>query len=675
MPTSVFFKRSTAALILSQSALSTASSTARGLPVLCGSAAEGNALSRVQTRHAEQAVRLVGKKGILLHGNFRHSTLPRIYIVSLPAIIAQFFLNIHYKSGRCGPDDSAVARGRFLWYRKKNGENRREGRAMPKITRGTRRKIAAFLLVLLLGSALLQAQSGFLFTQSTTVVYAALAIYWGASVRRRILDVHTRRSLIAMVTMMLLLLLARANKYMLLEERPDIQVYSWYAYSVCFMGIALFSLLAALSIDVGQSPAPLRRARAVLLPLWGASSALALTNNLHQLVYRFDPGETNPFVAYSHGAVYWINTAAIAAMLAAAFVLVVHKGRRILSRRTAWIPAGVLVIFGLYYLSYYLNGNVVPDIIIPHLFNPPEALCFTLIIFWESCIQTGLLPSCSSYETILAISSTGAVITDRNGRVAVAARSAGDGQAKNTKDLLYHEHAIVGGTIRWTTDLSAVNALNERLDQSIEKLSEENELFEAELALREKRMRLETQNRLYDEVSHAVEPQARCIETFLNDAGTDTETDFRGKLARGCVLGAFIKRRANLEMLSDGRETLACEELFYCVRESLEYLRLCGVGVALSAQEAEPDAPEQKMPCARLIGLYESFERIIEAVPRGTELSVRIDREPVYLLRMELRGCDSAPAEAAEREPGVRVRRDADAVFIELGTEGTGEAA
>ena len=536
-----------------------------------------------------------------------------------------------------------------------------------KNTRRTLLCCVAFALLCALSRLL---SMGFPMLMISSVLYCFLALFWGASIQRRILNDATRRCLTVIVVLMVLLLILRTNKYIIGDERQNITLYSWYGYTVSFTGMALFTFYTALSIGQEYPYTVLRRANWLLL-LWVGFSAAALTNNLHGLVYRFAPGEPNPLSNYTHGPLYWIIVGADVVFLLFSFIIVLKNGRAALPRRYTILPVGVLFLFFLYYIAFYINGNVVPDLMFPHLLNPPEALCLTLMAFWEACIQIGLLPSCSDYEALLQISTTGAVVSDIDGRIAAASQKARNnalpsGDAVLDKYIVFHEQQIGGGTIRWTTDISSVHRLNELLDQSIEKLSEERELIRAEIALTEKKNRLETQNRLYDRISYAVRPQINRIKACLNasDAAPFDEAAYRASLSRCCLYGAFVKRRSNLFLLSAESDTLSTDELYFCLRESLEYLRLCGVQTSLFY--AAPKEGGAICPAGALIRIYELFEQVLEASMEMAAIIVHLVAAQEVFLRLELQENVGTPAPALPPDPQLDLRRENGAVYVTI---------
>ena len=177
-----------------------------------------------------------------------------------------------------------------------------------------------------------------------------------------------------------------------------------------------------------------------------------------------------------------------------------------------------------------------------------------------------------------------------------------------TEDLRLKSYPVRGGRVYWTDDLAEVNRMNRELDEVRRQLSEYNVLLKAQTAMKKRRIRLAEQNRIYDCIAGAVAPQLEKLKVILDELSPEAESgDVRRKYACACVLNAYIKRRSNLELIGQQSGRMNAFELESSIRESLEYLRLCGVlcGFERNAGgEFESEA---------LIFAYELFESAAEA--------------------------------------------------------------
>ena len=132
-------------------------------------------------------------------------------------------------------------------------------------------------------------------------------------------------------------------------------------------------------------------------------------------------------------------------------------------------------------------------------------------------------------------------------------------------------------------DVKHLNHLIDELGDTQERLGENNELLKAENELKESRARTEEKSRLYDRIAKEVAPQLEKAEQLLKLAEGDPARS-KSSIAKVSVLCAYIKRRGNLLLLGEEGSLPPSSELAYCIRESLDNLRLVGVFTSLESK-------------------------------------------------------------------------------------------
>ena len=104
-------------------------------------------------------------------------------------------------------------------------------------------------------------------------------------------------------------------------------------------------------------------------------------------------------------------------------------------------------------------------------------------------------------------------------------------------------------------------------------------------------------------ISEKVSPQLRKIESLLDFL----EGSFDKRLlAALCILTVYIKRVSNLLMLAESGDYLDIRELELSIKESCDYIELYG------AKCERFFNAEGKIEADKLIGMYDSFESLIE---------------------------------------------------------------
>lgn len=501
---------------------------------------------------------------------------------------------------------------------------------------------------------------------AVSMMDVGLLIGWAISLNHRIIQMGVKRCLIIAVCAMVFWLLIRTCKYRFFIEIDIVCRHLWYSYYLVMTGIPLLLLFAALQVGRTEGQRLSRRWLLLLIPMFFVNAGI-MTNDFHQLAFRFEPGFVNWSRSYSRQILYYIAAAWIIVLLAAAFGTIFYKCRIVQIRRRVWIPF-VWLSIGFVYLLVYFFIHSLP---IHKPFELPEIFCFMIVAFCESCIQTGLIPSNTGYGDFLAASAIATQLTDEDGSIRYHSKTApplAPAQMKQAqkhpvqidRDTRLQSHSIGGGYIYWQDDLTVINEMNDELAEINEQLLEYNVLLQAEADLKKRRAQTAEKNRLYDGIAAAVSPQLERLAILLNDMSPD-DPDLKHKYALACILNAYIKRRSNLALLEEHTECLDAFELETSIRESVEYLNVYGVMCAFHRNVSGGFSANE------IILAYELFEAVVEAaLPSLTALLINLaGKDGRLTLKICLEGtaacispewrrrvCDSGGMLATEEEDG-----------------------
>ncbi len=479
----------------------------------------------------------------------------------------------------------------------------------------------------------------FLLRHSATLFLLAMAIALLLHFSERIIDRELRGCLTAIAAMLTFWILLRGAKYIAFQETEIIARHIWYLYYLPMLMIPQLSLYAALAVNrrPEEKTPPLKATLAVTIGL----ILLVLTNDLHGLVFRFQPGFLNWDADYTRGPLFFAVYLWLVLLLTAAMVILFHRCRLSESRRMIWIPVLPVAAGALYLVLYALDLWPRPNGILFGQF--PEAVSFSLAGMWISLINIGAIPSNEGYGELFEASHLAAQITDR--RFQTVYRSAGAAvlspeQYRSVETLMpdkntrLHRRPVQGGFVFWQDDITALNQIHAELEAVHEQLAEEAELLRLENALKEKRLQIEEKTRVYDEIAARVLPQSKRIAALCAEA-RENPARFEKNMQQVCLLGTFIKRCANLSLLASEKETAATDELHLAILESLRQVRamnipaeaFCGENILLSARS--------------LLAAYIAFETLLEqalptltgitAVLSGAELKLTLEGAEVLL--------------------------------------------
>nr|MBR4281607.1 hypothetical protein [Clostridia bacterium] len=485
-------------------------------------------------------------------------------------------------------------------------------------------------------------------------IQVPLTVAWCLSIRRRILNTSIRHMLLTVGGLLLFWQIVRIIKFDYVIVTEPIGRYCWYSYYVAMILVPLIGVFVVDHIGKPEgyrSPVWMRYLFIPALFLLG----VVFTNDLHQLVFTFPNGFERYNSGYGYGFMY-IPVMAWFFVLALFFVIgLMVKSRVPGSKRFQTMPL-LIAIFGISFWTCYSLGLIECDL------TAVDSLI--IIIMLEGAIQSGLIPSNMNYVGLFIQSTIAAQIVDKKYGVHYASSNAEPldanvlEQAKQgpvslgSSDL--HGQEISGGYIFWQDDVKTIHELAEHLQETNDALGESNELLQAEVALKERRLQAEEKTRLYDRIARDIAPQLDKADDLLQKSRQHPDRA-KEMLSQLCVISAYIKRRANLLLLGEEKAAASARELESCLRESLDNLRLCGVITYLDCH-CDGQASVKQMTA-----VYDLFEQVVEELLGQLSAMVVTAQCSQGVIRMRIQaGCKGVkPAVATLSLAGGTVSCDA----------------
>jgi len=185
----------------------------------------------------------------------------------------------------------------------------------------------------------------------------------------------------------------------------------------------------------------------------------------------------------------------------------------------------------------------------------------------------------------------------------------------NNKNTLLRSHNVEGGISYWLRDISEINRLNNELEDLGYVMVEENAMIKAENDMAESWVRIDQQNRLYDNIAISVKPQLNKLLEVIDELPEDEE-GFERTMKYACIIYSYIKRHSNIMLLTNQRKNIDSNELRMSVSESLEYTSMFGVKTYGSYRV------EGLVSGMRLLIAYEIFESVLEAAVPGAKAMI-----------------------------------------------------
>ena len=473
-----------------------------------------------------------------------------------------------------------------------------------------------------------------------SVIQISLVIAWCSSVRTRIINKQVRHYLIAVGILLAFWLILRTCKWEFIAQNgTHLGRYLWYSYYIPMVFVPLLGVFIIDHIGKAENYKTPNSLKYMYIPATFLVTAV-FTNDLHQLVFSFPNGLESCESDCIYHPLYYITMAWFILLSIYFVVMLIKKSRVPGSKSFQKLPAvilGISIIFWVLYCMQIVGGDLA------------AIDCIMIISLLESAIQSGLIPSNTNYNELFRSSTVSTQIVDTDFKLCMVSGTAtalpegvmrsAEAEPVDLGNAILHSKAITGGHVLWQDDVKQINDLIEELRDTQERLGESNELLKAELELKEKRARTEEKSRLYDRIAKEVAPQLAKADELLKLAETDPKQTKRA-IAKVSVICAYIKRRGNLLMLGEEGNIIPAIELEYCIRESLDNLRL---GDVFTSFDSKCDG-ELKLEHA--VVAFDFYENIVERLlDDATAMLIHLDcKDGVIKMRLQI-GCNEDIAE------------------------------
>ena len=296
-----------------------------------------------------------------------------------------------------------------------------------------------------------------------------------------------------------------------------------------------------------------------------------------------------------------------------AFGIIAHKSRNPRILRRLPLPAIPLVLLGIYAVLYGFHFPLIRqflgDMTIVH--------CLMTAASLEGGLRCGLIQSNTGYEELLRVTSLAVQLVDRQGNVYCCSengrivdrrelQAAMHGTVQLDEHTLLRSAPVQGGYVMWQTDITELVENMERLKENRTELAERNYLEQQNYEAERKTNALREKNRLYDLLQRRLAPQIIRMDQLLTRYRTAPEADRRQLLGQVAVLGAYLKRGANLMFLAQKHRYVPSAELRYALEESISSLELAGVECAMEVTHGV------RLPAEAAAACYSRFESVVE---------------------------------------------------------------
>ena len=445
------------------------------------------------------------------------------------------------------------------------------------------------------------------------ISYCTICLVTIVFLKRNIPNQISRRYMILAVAFLLAWLIVDIGKRTMMPIDSTLMRDSWYLRFVPNLFIPSALIFSARASRLHESQ-KLHPAWFSIFIISGILMLGVITNDYHQLLYRFPQGLENFYLVFYNGPLYYTIVAWVFLQLVM-FTLVLWAENRTEHRHLNTYIILLYMIVGIAYFVWGFRGGIVPDTL-HKIYDPSELWTGVFLVCMELCLRTGVLRHNSNFQELFEASTISSSLVDATGGVRYQTSQvfpSSEGQKEQSlRDSLYidpdhrlHGSEITGGYAFWVDDLSSLNAVGREYQELQAKLEEDNNLIKAENEMIARRAKADEQNKLYDILAKNTGSQISHIEKLIHSAPVDSP-DFKRALAEACIYKVYVKRFSNLMLLAQKDRNLNAFELESSLRESLDYLALNNVKCEIVS------TAKGTYPAAKVIEAYTLYENIVE---------------------------------------------------------------
>ena len=435
---------------------------------------------------------------------------------------------------------------------------------------------------------------------------------WMNDIRNKVVSRKTNFYINMTGISLILLQLIKLCKYQLFEGFTT-ATYLMYSVPADFVVLSLyFMLMMSLSIGEPDDEKWFSRRHLLLIPVV-IISIVMWTNEWHHLFYLHTDDDI-----WHRGFFYYVYYVLVIIMIAMTLITMYRKCSVWPGKHYFWIPiaicsvfwAGIILVMTLFHTIYMWYDFF-------------EAV---IIFATESCIAIGMIPTCSGYGTLFDRCSMAMEIRDRSDITVHKTSSKLKEQDENT---LLHSLDIRGGSVVWNEDISKINELYESISETLRSLSESRNIILAEKEMEKKEEEYSLKTAIYDDISKSVNRKIEIIRQEI-DTGKD--------LRKIMICGVYIKRKANLMLVSADKGVLPMGELFLSIKDTLAYL---DDDIEKNVVMLSKDIETKTYPASDIMKLFDRYDRFISERYRDLQkidITIDEDKGPMLIMNIKTKG-------------------------------------
>ncbi len=387
--------------------------------------------------------------------------------------------------------------------------------------------------------------------------------------------------------------------------------FAWYLYYIPMIFVPLLGMFTAFYMDKDEEYRIDKRWNLMFIPA-ALLVLLVTTNDIHQWVFTFKPNLYNWNTDYSYNFGYVVVLIFIVIVILVTARVLFSKWRVHNRTNSTYLP---VVVLGIGVVYFIIHG--VDRMMAYMLFNLGTFTSLWYILFWESCIQAGIIQSNENHDKFFKRAEVAAQILDNDANVLIISKNSSpltrelflklkeQGSLTQAESTVYNLAQIDRHYVAWSSDVSKISEMKRELSQINDKLFGEVELLQEEKGIRENLTRVKRLSTLHNKVWAQTSGCVEKIDELLKLAKLDGHGDADVVLKKITAIACYVKRKSNLLLVMESF-AITDKDMISTYSESFKALEFLGAQCSLNYSAGEGIDSKIHLIC------YDFFEAVLE---------------------------------------------------------------
>jgi len=447
------------------------------------------------------------------------------------------------------------------------------------------------------------------------ILFIIIMIPWAIAIGFRINDKKIRKAIIICLSMVLSWLVLRYLKSHFYND--TMMRYIWYLNYLPLLFSPCLFLNANIRMTFDDNK-KIKKLRLVFFIISYILLFLVLTNDLTELVFKFDKGLSN-WQTYSFNIFFYVIYAMGFIELIIGIILLLKKNYKQINIYERLAPIIIFLIIFIYIACDFVGVSYAVEL------DYTLVVCFFALFMWEVTLRCGLVQNCGRYKMLFSDMTFDMAIYNNSDTIIYKTMGF---EKYNNENNRSSKLIINSGYTILVDDLAPLTRIRNELDDKRELLLKNNKILEEKNKIMAEFYSLKSENEILDEIDLDYKNKNEEIIKLINIiAPLNDKKEIYPYLARIKFLVSYTKQKYNNYINSKINDKIEIQNLALSINLIFDDTKALGIDLGLLCNSME--IIESKLAPIILDIIYMMIEN---ALDNKSDLFVNIDVSNEYII-------------------------------------------